>query len=331
MKKFLDQKDSIVADMLQGYAAAYPQRVRLKGKNILCRARKKAEGKVGVLIGNGSGHEPGMIDLVGEGLFDVNVCGRIFTAPPPLEMLEGIKEAYCGKEVLILVSSHAGDILNAKMAVMLAKAEGIDARMVVLWDDISSAPKGKEKERRGTAGLFFTFKIVCAAAEEGWEIDELIRLAEKVRDNTRTISAAASGGTHPETGIHTFVLPEDEIEVGMGVHGEAGSGRMKMPTAKEISEYMVKALAEDKPFLPGDSVMVLLNNSGATTRMELLILYRDIRKELLDRGLSAVRCWIGTYVTTQEAAGFALSLCKADKELLHFYDAPCDSILFEGR
>lgn len=117
----------------------------------------------------------------------------------------------------------------------------------------------------------------------------------------------------------------------MGVHGEAGSGRMKMPTAKEISEYMVKALAEDKPFLPGDSVMILLNNSGATTRMELMILYRDIRKELLDRGISAVRCWIGTYVTTQEAAGFALSLCKADEELLHFYDAPCDSILFEGR
>jgi len=328
MKKFMDDPSRLVEDMLAGYVKAYPQRVTLRGTNVLCRAKPKDKGKVAVIIGNGSGHEPGMIDLVGEGLFDANICGNIFTAPSPIRMMEGVRAVSGDKGVLILVSSHAGDILNAKMTLMLARAEGIDARMAVLWDDISSAPKGRETERRGGPGLFFTFKIVCAAAEAGWEMDDLIQLAYRVRDNTRTLSVAVSGGTHPQTGLKTFELPEDEIEVGMGVHGEAGSGRMKMTTASGIAACMLDQLLADKPFLPGDEVMVLLNNSGATTRMELMILYGAIESYLAQRGIKAVRCWIGAYVTTQEAAGFSLSLCRADEQLLALYDAPADSILF---
>lgn len=329
MKKFINDTDKLVADMLKGYVRAYPDRVELYGENILCRKRRKPAGKVPVIIANGSGHEPAMIDMVGEGLFDANVCGHIFTAPSPLEVIDGVKRVNSGGgPVLLLVSSHGGDILNAKMAVMLAEAEGIDLRTAVLWDDIASAPKGREKERRGTAGLFFSYKIVCAAAEAGMDIDGLLRLAERTRNNTRTLAVAVSGGTHPETGNTTFTLPDDEIEVGMGIHGEAGSGRMKMPASREISEYLLERLCGDLPFESGDEVMLLVNNSGATTRMELMILMGDIADALERRGIKIARSWVGTYVTTQESAGFALSLCKADTELLRYYDAPADSILF---
>lgn len=328
MKKIIDDSKTLVSDMLKGYAEAYSDRVRLVEPNLLCRAENKQKGKVGVIIGNGSGHEPAMVDLVGKGLFDVNVVGKIFTAPPPYEILEGIKLADCGAGVLVMVSSHQGDILNSRMAIMLAKAEGINAKMVILYDDIYSAPKGQEEERRGTAGLFFCWKIVCAAAEQGSDLDTCIRIAEKVRDNTRTLSVAVESGTNPETGLKTFELPDDEIEVGMGVHGEAGKGRMKLTTANEVVEYMIKELVEDKPFNPGDDVMVLLNNSGSTTRMELMIIYKNIAEYLKKLGINIIRNWVGTYVTTQEMSGFAISLCKADSEMLSYYDFPADSPLF---
>lgn len=330
MKKVIDQKETLVQDMLSGYVQAFPGRVRLLHDNILLRKNEKEQNKTAVIIGNGSGHEPAMIDLVGKGLFDANVCGRIFTAPSPLELLEAIKEVTRNgrKDVLLLVSSHAGDILNAKMALMLAEAEGIHVEMVVLWDDIASAPKGKEEERRGTAGLFFPYKIVCSAAEEGRSIHELIALAEKVRDRTRTLSVAISSGTHPETGMAAFELDDDEIEVGMGVHGEAGSGRMKLLSAKELSTLMLDQLLADKPYVCGDEVAVLVNNAGAMTRMELMIIYRDVAEYLSEKGIRIIRNWVGTYVTTQEMAGFSITLCKMDEELLSYYDYLVDSPLF---
>lgn len=330
MKKIIDEKQNLVEDMLQGYVKAYPERVKLVGKNVLVRKDEKELNKVAVMIGNGSGHEPAMIDLVGKGLFDANVCGKIFTAPSPLEMLVALKELTKNgrKDVFILVSSHAGDILNAKMAIMLAKAEGIDAEMVVLWDDISSAPKGMESERRGTAGLFFPYKITCSAAEDGYTIPELKRIAEKARDNTRTLSVAIQSGTHPETGLPTFDLPEDEIEVGMGVHGEAGTGRMKLLPAKDLTEFMMEKLIEDMPYKKGDKVAVLVNNAGSVTRMELMIIFKHVARILEEKGIELVRDWVGTYVTTQEMAGFSIALCKMDDELLKYYDYEVESPLF---
>lgn len=330
MKKIINEKSDILKEMLEGYQKSNKDRVILEEGNILYRKNKKDSKKVAVMIGNGSGHEPAMIDLVGEGLFDANVCGKIFTAPSPLEMIKAIKKLSEDghKDILILVSSHAGDILNAKMAIMLAKAEGIEVNMVVLWDDISSAPKGMENERRGTAGLFFPFKLTCAAAEDGMELEKLISFSEKVRDNTRTLSVAISSGTHPETGLKTFELPDDEIEVGMGVHGESGTGRMKLPKAKELVKYMLDKLIEDKPFNENDEVLVLLNNAGSMTYMELFIIYNEIENYLKRKNIKIVRNWIGTYVTTQEMAGFSIALCKADNEILKYYDYKADSPLF---
>lgn len=330
MKKILNSKENILLEMLEGYQKSNSDRVVLLDGNILYRKNKKDSNKVAVIIGNGSGHEPAMIDLVGEGLFDANICGKIFTAPSPLEMIKAIKRLHSEghKNILILVSSHAGDILNSKMAIMLAEAEGIEVKMVVLWDDISSAPKGMESERRGTAGLFFPFKLTCAAAEDGMEISKLIEFAQRVRDNTRTLSVAINSGTHPETGLKTFELEDDEIEVGMGVHGEAGTGKMKLPTACELVKYMLDRIIDDKPFNKNDEVLVLLNNAGSMTYMELFIIYNEIEKYLKNINIKIVRNWVGTYVTTQEMSGFSIAICKADEEILKYYDYKADSPLF---
>ncbi|MEG1520730.1 MAG: dihydroxyacetone kinase subunit DhaK, partial [Clostridia bacterium] len=258
MKKIINDKDRLVEDMLSGYAKAFSDRVTVLDERILLRKHKKDNDKVAVIIGNGSGHEPGMIDLVGYGLFDANVCGNIFTAPTPIDMMKAIKAVQTDKGVLILVSSHQGDILNAKMAVMLAKAEGINAKMVVLWDDISSAPKNDMSERRGSVGLYYSFKIVTSAAESGMDMESLIALAQNVRDNSRSLSVAVSSGTHPQTGLKTFELKDDEIEIGMGVHGEAGSGVRKLCSSKELVSYMMGALVDDLELKSGDQFMALV-------------------------------------------------------------------------
>jgi dihydroxyacetone kinase-like protein len=330
MKKIVNKKENLLKDMLSGYSKANNDRVVLKQENVLYRKNKKNPSKVAVMIGNGSGHEPAMVDLVGEGLFDANVCGQIFTAPSSIDMMKAIKQLHEDghKDILILVSSHSGDILNAKMAKVLAKAEGISVEIVVLWDDVSSAPKGMETERRGTAGLFFPFKLTCAAAEDGMPVNQLIKFSEKVRDNTRSLSVAISGGTNPETGLKTFDLPEDEIEVGMGVHGEPGTGRMKLPSAKELVRYMLDVIVEDLPYQKGDDVLVLLNNAGSMTYLELFIIYDEIEKYLSERGINVVRNWVGTYVTTQEMAGFSISLCKSDEEIVKYYDYKAEGPLF---
>ena len=177
--------------------------------------------------------------------------------------------------------------------------------------------------------MFFAFKLTCAAAEDGMKINELVKLSEKVRDNTRTLSVAITSGTNPENGLKTFDLPEDEIEVGMGVHGEPGTGRMKLPTAKELTRYMLDVIVSDKPFEKGDDVLVLLNNAGSLTYLELYIIYNEIEEYLKEKGINIVRNWVGTYVTTQEMGGFSIALCKSDEEIIKYYDYKANGPLFK--
>lgn len=285
MKKIINSKDTIMKDMLYGYGVAHKDIIRIEEDKYVTRANPKEKGKVGVVVANGSGHEPAMIELVGKGLLDVNVAGNIFAAPSGEEICEGIKRADRGVGVIVLVSSHAGDIMNARIGVMLAQDMGIQCEMVVLWDDIFSAPREEPEERRGTAGLFFIWKMVGAAAEQGASLNECKRIAEKARDNLRTLTVAIETGTHPETGSKMFDLPEDEIEVGMGVHGEAGTGRMKIDTAKNVVNYMLDHIVEDKPFIGGDRLCVLLNNCGAMTLMELHIIYGEIANYFAAKGM----------------------------------------------
>lgn len=324
-KKLINQPENILREMLEGFALAYADIVRLTESGLMVRRQRKAQGKVGLVIGNGSGHEPAMIGLVGEGLFDVNVPGEIFAAPGPDRIVEGILEADCGAGVLLCVSHHAGDRMNAEMALELCQARGIGpVEMVLLYDDISSAPKGQEPERRGTAGLFFTWKMLGAYAETGASLMECKAMAERIRDHTRTLAVALTPGSNPVTGQVMFELPDDEIEIGMGVHGEVGQGRQKFTSADGIIAAMLPPLLEDLPFKAGDEVLVFINNSGSLTLMEMSILYRSVAQRLAAAGIQVYKAWLDEYATTQEMAGFALSLCRVDEQMKRLWDAPAN-------
>jgi dihydroxyacetone kinase-like protein len=324
-KKLINKPENVLSEMLQGFAAAHGDIVRLTETGLIVRRQPKAAGKVGLVIGNGSGHEPAMIGLVGEGLMDVNVPGEIFTAPGPERIVEGIKAADRGAGVLLCVSHHAGDLMNAEMALELCQMAGIrNVEMVVLYDDISSAPKGRESERRGTAGLFFVWKMLGAFAETGASLAECKTMAEKIRDNTRTLAMALTSCAHPITGETMFDLPDDELEIGMGVHGEVGMGRQKLVSADATIDLMLPPILEDLPFMTGDEVLVLLNNSGSLTLMELFILYRRVAEWLQEANIRVYKSWVGPYATTQEMAGFALSLCRVDGQLKRLWDAPAN-------
>ena len=320
-RRFLNVPDQAVREMLEGYAAAHPDIIRLSG-GLVVRAAPKPEGHVGVVIGNGSGHEPAMIGWVGEGLFDVNVPGHIFSSPGPGGILEGIKAADRGGGVLLLVSSHAGDIMNASLAVADAEDDGIDdVEMVVLYDDVASAPKDRITDRRGGAGLFFVWKTVGAMAERGGSLKECAGIARKTRDRTRSLSAAVGTVAHPVSG-QPLGDPEDmSVAVGMGVHGEPGTRLGEDVRADEISEMMIARLVDDAALGAGDRVGLLLNNAGSLTLMELSILYRGARAALRERGVEAVRSWIGPYATTLDMAGFSFAICHMDDELRDLYDA----------
>ncbi|UCC74424.1 MAG: dihydroxyacetone kinase subunit DhaK [Gemmatimonadota bacterium] len=323
MRKLINRSEAIVDEMIDGYLAAYGDYVsRVEGRRVVTRAVPKESGKVGLVIGNGSGHEPIAVGWVGRGMLDANALGEVFAAPPPDLILEAIRAADRGAGVLLLISQHAGDVLNGEMAVELARAEGFEVEVLLMYDDISSAPKGSESERRGAPGTTFIYKIVGARAEEGADLTELKALGERVRDQTRTLSAAVAPGISPLTGEPMFSLPEGEIFLGMGVHGEPGFRRMKGATADEVVAAMMEGILDDLPFEAGDEVLAFVNGAGGTTLMELLIVYRAVAKILGARSLRAYKPLVGEYVTTQEMAGFSISLCRADEEMKRLWDAP---------
>lgn len=327
-RRFFNRPEDAVQEMLEGYAAAHADLIQLVD-GLIVRANPKPAGRVGVVIGNGSGHEPAMIGWVGEGLFDVNVPGPVFSSPGPVPIVAGIKAADRGAGVIVLVSSHAGDIMNASLAIEEAADAGIDdVEMVVLYDDIASAPKDQRTDRRGGAGLFFVWKIVGALAEAGGTLDQCVAIAEKSRDRTRSLSAAFGTVAHPISG-QPLGDPEDTaLSVGMGVHGEPGTRLGADVEADEIAALMIGQLIEDAELEPGTSVGVLLNNGGSLTVMELSILYRGAAAALAGHGIDISRSWVGPYATTLDMAGFAFAICAFDEELLALYDAPARGAAF---
>ena len=322
-KKLINQPEDIQREMLEGLAAAYGDVVRLTDDGLIVRRKAKAVGKVGLVIGNGTGHEPAMIGLIGPGWLDVNVPGGIFAAPGPERIVDGIRAADRGAGVLLLVSHHEGDRINAEIALELYATQGIGpVEMVLLYDDISSAPRGQEAERRGTAGLFFVWKMLGAYAETDATLEQCRVMAEKIRDNTRSLALALTPGSSPFNGAAMFDLPEDQVEIGMGVHGEVGQGQQAFTSADATIDLMLPPILSDLPYKAGDEVLVMLNNSGSMTQMELFILYRCVAQRLAEAGIQTYKAWIGRYATTQEMAGFALSLCKVDAQLKALWDAP---------
>lgn len=324
MKKLFNTKERMVDDMIDGFIAAYPGIVA-RGENprVLRRAAPRPrDEKVALLIGNGCGHEPIAMGFVGEGLLDANVVGDVFAAPPPDLILEGIEEVTGDAGAVLLISRHEGDVINGNAAAMMAEDDGLKVRPLLMYDDISSAPKGQEDERRGAAGTMFIYKILGAAAETGMGLDDLVSLGEDVRARTRTLGAAVSPGTSPLTGELMFTLPEDEIYIGMGVHGEPGVGRRKVGPVADLVSFMVEELLEDRPIESGTETVALINGSGGTTLMELLTIYGEVASILSSRDIPAISPMIGSYSTTQEMGGFSISLFTPTSEMLDYWQVP---------
>jgi dihydroxyacetone kinase-like protein len=311
----------LVSEMLEGYVAANSEVIALSD-GLVVRAEPKRQGSVGLVVANGSGHEPAMIGWVGPGLLDVNVPGPIFSSPGPGRIVAGLRAADRGAGVLLLVSSHAGDVMNATLAIREAEVAGLHATMVILYDDVGSAPRERNSDRRGGAGLFFVWKMVGAFAEAGATLADCAAMAARVRDNTRSISAAIGTVINPISGERVGSTRDNQLSVGMGVHGEGGGIQDPGLTADRLSAEMVSRLIEDAELGPGNEVGLLVNNAGSFTLMELSILYRGARKKLEASGIRASRSWIGNYATTLDQAGFALAICALDRELVELYDAP---------
>jgi dihydroxyacetone kinase-like protein len=286
------------------------------------------EGKEGLLIGGGSGHEPLFPCFVGDNLADAAACGHVFAAPSPDVILAATRAAHRGQGVLYLYGNYAGDNLNFDMAAELAAEEGIATRTVRVWDDVAAAPPARRQERRGIAGDLLVLKVAGAAASVLPDLESVYRVTALARDQTCSLGIAVAAGSIPETGEPTFELGDDEIEVGMGLHGEPGVRREKLPAADPLVENMVQRLVADSPYKSGDEVCLLVNDLGSTTWMELLIATRKAHQVLKQDGIRIYDTVVGSYCTCQEMAGFSLSLLRLNPELKRYYDMPARSLAF---
>ena len=322
MKKLFNTRDRMPDDMIDGFVAAYPGLVARGQHPRVVRRAQMTPGKVALVIGNGCGHEPIAMGFVGRGLLDANVVGDVFAAPPPDMILQGLREVTGPEGTILLISRHEGDVINGMAAAMLAGDEGLRVRSLWMYDDISSAPKGQEDDRRGAAGTIFVYKILGAAAETGMALEDLVALGAAVRDASRTLAAAVNPGISPLTGKPMFTLPADEIYIGMGVHGEPGVGRRKLGPVRDLVAFMLDALLQDRPIAPGTPVIAIVNGMGGCTMMELLTVYRDLAQGLDARGIPHRSPIIGSFSTTQEMAGFSISLLTPTPQMLAFWQAP---------
>ena len=324
MKKLFNSKERMPDDMIDGYIAAYPGIVQRGAHSRVVRRTqlRTKKNKVALLIGNGCGHEPIAMGFVGEGLLDANVVGDVFSAPSADLISEGIEEVCGDAGAVLLISRHEGDVINGNAAALMAQDDGLDVRPLLMYDDISSAPKGSEHDRRGAAGTLFMYKILGAAAEAGMDITALVQLGEAVRAETRTLGAAVVPGVSPLTGEPMFSLPDDEIYIGMGVHGEPGVSRQKVGPVRELVAYMVDEILKDKPIDENTPTVVLVNGSGGTTMMELLTVYGEVNTILASKNISNVSPMIGSFSTTQEMGGFSISLFTPTASMLEYWRAP---------
>jgi len=333
MKKFLNEPENIVRELIDGLVKSHSDLLKLVGNDIIIRMKPKEKGKVQIVFGQGIGHEPGFDGLVGYGMHDVEVPGNIFACSGGDRIYEGIKLAWeiSGKTpVLLLVANHEGDVINGNIALDLAKDDGIDVESVLLYDDIASAPKGDEQNRRGMAGMLFSFKISGALAEMEKDREEIIEKTKQVNASTRTLAVALKPCTIPTTGQQLFNLADDELIIGPGVHGEAGpEGPSKTMSANEVMDIVADRTISDGEFKNGDEALVIINGSGSTTLMEMFILYNRLDEILKSKNIKPYKPMIGNIITTQEMAGFSLSMCKANDEVKKLWDAPVNTPYFK--
>lgn len=329
-KKIINKGDDAVDEMLDGILDAHADTVmRLdSNKRSIVSRNGPRKGKVGLVIGGGSGHEPSFLGFVGKGLADAAAIGNVFASPPPDPIIECTKAVDGGAGVLYMYGNYAGDVMNFDMAAEMVAMDDIEVRTVLSTDDIASAPLNEKHKRRGVAGNFFIFKAAGAACDMMLSIDECERIARKANDRTYTVGVALCPCSLPQTRKWNFEMGDDEMEIGMGIHGEPGMSREPLQTADEITDRIIDKIFGEMAPAAGDRVAVLVNSLGSTPLMELYIMNRRVHQRLRERGVEVHKTWVGTYCSSLEMAGASITLMHLDDELTGMIDHPCDCAMF---
>ena len=329
MKKFINDPSNLTKELLEGLALANADLIELLPKNIIVNKNLKNAKRVTIVTIGGAGHEPALHGFVGDGMVDICITGDIFAAPGPEAVVEALKLADRGKGVLFIVLNHAGDMMTGNLTMKEVKKLGLNVVKVVTQEDVSNAPRENSDDRRGLVGCVPTYKIAGAAAAQGKSLAEVAAIAQRFADNMATLAVAVRGATHPSTGSSFSEMGEDDMEIGMGQHGEGGGGRQALKTAKETAEIMANGLVKDLKLKSGEKIMLILNGTGATTLMELLIVYKNTVEYLKKIGIEVVANYVGELLTVQEQAGFQMFMGRMDAELLGYWKAPCYTPYFK--
>jgi len=323
MKKLINDPADVVREALQGFAAAHRDLVHVQfDPYVISRADAPVQGKVALVSGGGSGHEPMHGGFVGHGMLDAACPGEVFTSPTPDQMEAATKAVDGGAGVIHIVKNYTGDVMNFEMAAELCRSEGVEVESVLVDDDVAVQDSLYTAGRRGVGTTVLLEKIAGAAAEEKRPLKEIADLCRKVNDNGRSMGMALTSCTVPAAGKPTFELGEDEVEIGIGIHGEPGRERVKLSPAKDIVERLLTPILDDLPFASGDTVLAFVNGMGGTPLIELYLVYDEVAKLLESRGITIGRNLVGSYITSLEMAGCSVTLLKLDDELTQLWDAP---------
>ncbi len=331
MKKIINDPNLVVQDMLKGLVAAYPNSVQqVPNTTVIARKDAPVSGKVGLVSGGGSGHEPAHAGYVGYGMLDAAVCGEVFTSPTPDQVYEAIKAVDGGNGVFLVIKNYTGDVMNFEMAAEMAQAEGIEVEQVIVNDDVAVEDSSFTTGRRGIAGTVFVHKIAGAKAQAGGSLQEVKEVAEKVVANVRSMGMALSPCSVPAAGKPSFILEENEMEIGMGIHGEPGTERKAIQTADEIAAELTQKVLDDMKLTSGDEVAVMVNGLGSTPEMELYIVNGKVNELLTEKGIRIYQTFVGEYMTSLEMAGCSVTLLKLDDELKELLDAESKAPAFRS-
>ena len=324
MKKIINNPTDVVSEALMGMQAAYPDKLVYTPKMEVISRKEKKTDKVAVISGGGAGHEPLHAGFVGKGMLDAAISGNVFSSPSPDRIGSAIEQVSCGKGVLMVIKNYSGDIMNFGLSADLAEMDDIEVAQVIVKDDVAVPDREEGTGRRGIAGTVFVHKIAGAKAEQGASLAEVKAAAEKAVRNIRTMGVAMTPCILPAVGKPGFQIADDEIEIGMGIHGEQGVETTKIKSAKEIAEILVGRILDDYDY-SGSEVAVLVNGLGGTPLMELYILNLEVQKIMEEKGIKAYRTFVGNYCTSIDMTGASVTLMKLDDELKELLDAPCDT------
>lgn len=327
MQKFVNRPDQVVEDMLEGFTKVHKELVvKTDNPRVLKYINAPISQKVGIVTGGGSGHKPAFIGYVGKNMCDAVAVGELFSSPTAKSFYDAYKEVDAGQGVACLYGNYAGDNMNVKMAIELAKEEGLSIKTVVANDDVASAPRNQREKRRGVAGEILMWKAGGAKAALGGSLDEVVETAQKAIDNTRSIGVGLSSCIIPEVGKPNFTIREGTMEVGIGHHGEPGIEVVDLKTADEVAEIMLDIIIPDLPYINGDEVIVLLSGLGATPIIELYIVYNKVAVLLEEKGIKVHRSYVGNYFTSLDMQGVTLTLMKLDEGLKVLMDLEADCV-----